>query len=597
VSKTTFSARADIPDLEGNREPEWGSDYLAELLRATGIEYLALNPGASFRGLHDSLVNYLGNQKPAMLLCLHEEHTVAIAQGYAKVTGRPMGAFVHANVGLMHASMAVFNAWCDRLPVLLFGATGPMDAAKRRPWIDWIHTAKDQGSIVRDFTKWDDQPTSLAAAAEAVLRANVIARTAPCGPVYVVFDADLQEQRVTKFPPLPDLSRFRPAEPPVPSAGDIDRVAALLAGARKPVILAGRVSRSEAGWQQRVALAELLSARVLTDQKLSAAFPTAHPLHAAAPSFFFGDAHAAALRDADVILSLDWLDLAGSLRSVWPDGGVPAKIIQISQDQHLHRGSGMEYQGLAPIDIHLACEPDAAVPLLLAALRRLRTVAAGASGLGTPVAALPPLPDRLDNRGFAITLRHAFAGKPVSLIRANLSWPSECWPVNYPLDYLGYDGGGGVGSGPGNAVGAALALADTGRIPLAVLGDGDFVMGGSAVWTAVHHRIPLLIVVANNRSFYNDEVHQERVARTRKRPVKNKWIGQRIAEPELDIAGLARAQGAVGLGPAQTPSELLARVAEALERLREGQVVVIDARVTPEYGADMSRSMTRSNTE
>src|SRR5688500_4622417 len=163
-------------------ERAWGSDYLAEILRALGVEYVTLVPGASFRGLHDSLVNHLGNTQPAMLLALHEESAVAMAHGYAKVTAKPLAVILHSNVGVMHATMAIFNAYCDRVPMLIYGATGPMDAHARRPWIDWIHTCADQAALIRHFVKWDNQPVSLAASAEAMLRAAQIARTAPCGP-------------------------------------------------------------------------------------------------------------------------------------------------------------------------------------------------------------------------------------------------------------------------------------------------------------------------------------------------------------------------------------------------------------------------------
>ncbi len=183
---------------------------IAETLRGLEIPYVALNPGASYRGLHDSIVNYLGNDTPQMLLCLHEESAVAIAQGYAKVTGKAMAAAVHSNVGLFHATMAIFNAWCDRTPVVVLGATGPVDAATRRPWIDWIHTAADQGAVVRNYTKWDDQPASPAAARESLLRAAWIANTAPMGPVYVNFDAEMQEAKLKEpLPPL-DAKRFMP---------------------------------------------------------------------------------------------------------------------------------------------------------------------------------------------------------------------------------------------------------------------------------------------------------------------------------------------------------------------------------------------------
>src|SRR4030095_16651391 len=202
--------RRDVPIAGGDSAEAWGSDALAAMLRALQLPYVCINPGASFRGLHDSLVNYLGNERPQILLCLHEEHAVAIAHGYAKVTGRPLGAIVHSNVGLMHATMAIFNAWCDRVPVIVLGATGPVDAPKRRPWIDWIHTARDQGALVRSYVKWDDQPASVAAAFEALLRAQQIAETAPRAPVYVCFDAALQEEKLEAMPRLPDPERFRP---------------------------------------------------------------------------------------------------------------------------------------------------------------------------------------------------------------------------------------------------------------------------------------------------------------------------------------------------------------------------------------------------
>ena len=203
-------AGLERPTPAGANAPGFGSDVIADALRSLDIPYIALTPGASYRGLHDSIVNYLGNSSPQMLLCLHEEAAVAIAHGYAKVTGKAMAAAVHSNVGLMHASMAMFNAWCDRMPMLVLGATGPVDAVKRRPWIDWIHTARDQGALVREYTKWDDQPASPGAAREAILRGTWISNTAPQGPVYINFDAELQEMKVSEQLPAIDVARFMP---------------------------------------------------------------------------------------------------------------------------------------------------------------------------------------------------------------------------------------------------------------------------------------------------------------------------------------------------------------------------------------------------
>src|SRR5205814_2443587 len=249
----TVRAEAPVAGLE--QKEIWGSDAIAAVLRTLDIPFLALNPGASYRGLHDSIVNYLGNTRPQMLLCLHEESAVAIAQGYAKASDRMMGAVVHSNVGLMHASMAIFNAWCDRMPMLVLGATGPWDAARRRPWIDWIHTASDQGALVRDYTKWDNQPASVPAAYEALLRAVQMANTPPRGPTYINLDAALQEAKIGALPPLPDVSRFRPADPVQPEPAAIAKAAQLLSSAKNPAMLMGRVSRSEAAWKQRIALA------------------------------------------------------------------------------------------------------------------------------------------------------------------------------------------------------------------------------------------------------------------------------------------------------------------------------------------------------
>src|SRR5271156_4246531 len=305
-------AKIERPTPAGANAPGFGSDVIAETLRSLDIPYIALTPGASYRGLHDSIVNYLGNAMPQMLLCL-QEAAVAIAHGYAKVTGKAMAAAVHSNVGLMHASMAMFNAWCDRMPMVILGATGPVDAAKRRPWIDWIHTARDQGALVREYTKWDDQPASPAAAREAILRGTWISNTAPQGPVYINFDAELQEMKVSdQLPPI-DVARYMPQISTAAPADLVRKAAEMLKGAKQVLILAGRASRDPEVWNARVALAEALNARVVTDLKIGATFPTDHPLYIGSPRALTPDS-VEGLKNVDVVLSLDWVDLAGALR-------------------------------------------------------------------------------------------------------------------------------------------------------------------------------------------------------------------------------------------------------------------------------------------
>ena len=577
--------RAEAPVASPEQKEVWGSDAIAAVLRAIDIPYLALNPGASYRGLHDSIVNYLGNARPQMLLCLHEESAVAIAQGYAKVSERMMGAVVHSNVGLMHASMAIFNAWCDRVPMLVLGATGPWDAAKRRPWIDWIHTASDQGALVRDYTKWDNQPASVPAAYEAILRAAQIANTAPRGPTYINLDAGLQESKVGALPPLPDPKRYRPAEPVQPAASALEAAAKLLSGAKHPVILAGRVSRSEAAWKERVALAEKLQARVFTDIKLGAAFPTDHPLHAAPPATFLPPDAAKLLREADVVLSLDWVDLAGVLKQAWGPEPVGTKVIQVSPDAHSHRGWSMDYQGLPPVDVYMMCEPDTVVSLLLGAVKS-RPAAVASKPPALPSASS----DMVTIRTLADALNAASKGLDVCMTRLPLGWYGGYRHFHHPLDYIGSEGGGGVGAGPGITVGAALALKGSGRLPVAIMGDGDFLMGNTALWTATHYGIPCLIFVANNRSFFNDELHQERVAKERGRPVENRWIGQRISGPDIDLAMMARSQGAEGIGPVTKVAELGPAIEKGIQAVRNGSVCVVDVRVAPGYDTNMAGS-------
>src|ERR1700728_4344718 len=302
----------------GVTAPAFGSDVVAETLRALDIPYIAVTPGASYRGLHDSIVNYLGNSTPQMLLCVHEESAVAIAHGYAKVTGNAMAAAVHSNVGLQHATMAMFNAWCDRMPVLVLGATGPVDAVKRRPWIDWIHTARDQGALIRGYTKWDDQPSSAGAAREALLRGTWIANTAPQGPVYINLDAEMQEAKLAEPLPPIDAARYAPAVATAAPADLVRQAAAMLKAAKQVVILAGRASRSEEAWNARIALAEALNARVVSDLKIGATFPTDHPLYVGAPRAVSPES-VEGLKNVDVVLSLDCVDLAGALRYAGPN--------------------------------------------------------------------------------------------------------------------------------------------------------------------------------------------------------------------------------------------------------------------------------------
>jgi thiamine pyrophosphate-dependent acetolactate synthase large subunit-like protein len=543
------------------------SDAFAEVLRRLDLPYISLNPGASYRGLHDSLVNYLGNEHPQLIVCLHEEHAVAVAHGYAKVTERPMAVALHSNVGLMHATMALYNAWCDRVPMLAVGATGPLDESKRRPWIDWIHTFADQGALVRDFVKWDDQPESAQAGVDSLARAGMLTRSYPAAPVYVCLDSELQEAELDAEIELPDLER--PPDPPAPGADEAAAAGELLARAQRPLILVGRVGRGSAAWDARVQLAEQLRAAVLTDLKVAAGFPTDHELHPAVPGTFLTDSGRELITSADVILSLDWVDLGGTLRAA----GADARVISCTAD------ASPEF-GPVSADIAISAHPDLFVAELAKDLAG-RESAGGSEGWPPPRSQGGPRGDGLTVRALAAALADALSGRETCLVRLPLGWDGADLHVSHPLDYLGQDGGAGLGSGPGMAVGAALALAGSGRLPVAVLGDGDLLMASSALWTAAHYRLPLLVVVANNRSFFNDEMHQERVANARGRPADNRWIGQHIRDPDPDLAALARSLGLSGHGPVEGEAELEAILAGAAEEAAGGAAVLVDVRVSP----------------
>ena len=453
-----------LDQLEGKPDGRvaWGSDIAAQMLRRFGIRYISLNPGASYRGFHDSLVNHLGNENPGIILCLHEDHSVSIAHGYAKATGEPMACVLHSNVGLLHGMMSLFNAWCDRAPMFVLGATGPVAAEKRRPWIDWIHTSRDQGAYIRSIIKWDDQPTSADALVESMTRANLLTRAAPTAPVYICLDAGFQEQKLDKEPEWPDVKRFRPPEPPRPSRQSTDEAVALLRGASRPVIMFGRGSRKPEYWTPRTKLAEKLGACVVTDLKQGATFPTDHPAHYCPPFNALGKDARELLCEADVILALDWVDLGGALRQAKSIGPVGAKIVACSLDQNLHTGANMEYQALPPVDVAMASTGDVVVAELNDALGggrkdpwKIKVPAKAKAANGTAISM----------EQVATALRDQFNDPDnVTFCTLGRGWPFDVWPLQNGMAYLGKDGGGGLGSGPGLSVGAALLASRTGPL-------------------------------------------------------------------------------------------------------------------------------------
>jgi thiamine pyrophosphate-dependent acetolactate synthase large subunit-like protein len=571
----------------------FNSDVMADVLSRLGFRYIVVAPGSSFRGLHESLVNHLGNRTPEMILALHEEHAVAIAHGYARVTEEPLAVVVHCNVGVMHASMAVYNAWCDRVPMMILAGTGPLDSERRRTPVDWLHAAIDQGATVRPFTKWDDQPLSIKATVESLLRGFQLSTSAPKAPVFITLDQRLQEDRHQPFA-LPPAERFAPGAQPEPDRAAVDAAARLLASASNPALLCGRVSRREDDWARRIELAEMLGATVFTDFKVGASFPTDHPLHGPDPSIVFTGADGVEmLKRADVILSLDWWDQATLFKQVWPDGQVPAKVIRCSLDSYLHRGWTRDHLGLSPVDIDILAAPDRVVPPLLERLKADSGLAKRAAERravrekeGRHIVRKRPLGGDAQAIGLwdiGEALDSALCGERFSLVRAPLGWQASSLPIRHPLDYLGADGAAGIGGAPGMSVGSALALKESGRIPVAVFGDGEFLMAPTALWSASSVDAPLLVIIANNRGYYIDEQHQAVTSKARGRSVETAGVGQRIQGPDVDLGAIARAQGFTAPPPVQRLADLAAAVKAGVAEVKQGGRCFLDVRITPDY--------------
>ncbi|MEW5420353.1 thiamine pyrophosphate-binding protein [Amorphus sp. 3PC139-8] len=562
--------------MTASDSPAYGSDVIADLLQVLGVPHLAINPGASFRGLHDSLVNRTAPEAPDLILTLHEAQAVAIAHGYAKVTGEPMGVVLHANVGLMNAVMAIYDAWADRVPMLILGATGAVDAARRRPWIEWIHTSRDQAAMVRSFVKWDDQPVSVAAAQEALLRGWTITRTVPSAPVYICLDTGLQEDPIETAPAPPELARYAPPAEAGLDMAALQRVRDMLSRSERPLLLVGRHERSEAAWADRIALAQAIGAAVLCDQKCGVGFPSDHPAFIAAPAQYPDARTAKLLAEADLVISLDWPDLKGLL-GLRPDRGEGLATIVVSPDERLHNGWSFDHFPYPEADLRLPIRPEVftrtLLPLLESAAQSAWTIPPSPKPNWPTAGAitLPALADAFDR---------ARGDQPVCLTRLTFGLPDAQVRFTHPLDCIGYDGGGGIGSTPGITVGAALALKGTGRLPVAILGDGDLAMGSQALWTAAAQKLPALFVVNNNRAFYNDVEHQEAVARRRNRPVENKTIGMALEDPPLDLLAIARGHGCQAFGPVRRVEELDAALAQAFAAAQTGPVV-LDVEVLP----------------
>jgi len=584
-------------DIVREASPRYGSDVLAELLAQLGVEYAAFNPGASFRGLHDSLVNYQTSRPIQTILCTHEEISVALAHGYAKATGRPMVAALHDVVGLQHASMAIFNAWCDRVPVLLLGGSGPQDSSLRRPWIEWIHTALVQGTLVRDYVKWDDQPVSVQGAIESILRGWRLMRAEPAAPVYIALDVTVQEERAPDTVSVPaDLERWTEQAPVQASPAGLETLAGWLTAARRPLILADRVGRSPEAVAALHELAELVEAPVV-DLWNRFNFPNTHPLDAA-------ESPGTLLRDADLVLALDVVDLYGVLWTT-DANNVPqefalapdAKLATLSVSELLVRSWTADYQRIVPVDLNLVGETRLALPALVELVRERVATASGraaaddretrAARLGVAAVDLRARWEAEARAGadaapistayLALALREALENRAWVFANSHLrGWARRILPFDRTEQWTGSAGGAGVGYGIGAALGVGLAYRGTDTIVVNVQPDGDLLYCTSALWTAASERLPVLTIMWNNRSYYNSEAHAERIARFRGRDADRRGIGTRPESPLVDFATVARGFGMAAEGPIESPRELPAALARGVRAVSEGRPYLLD---------------------
>jgi acetolactate synthase I/II/III large subunit len=566
----------------------WGSDVVIDMLQALGMEYIALNPGASYRGIHDSLVNYAGG-KPEIVLCNHEGIAIAVAHGYAHAAGKPMVAAVHDVVGLLNASERIYNAWLDQAPIVVIGGTGPMAADQRRPHGDWIHTALVQGQAVREFTKFDDQPSSIPGAIDSMLRAYEVATTAPEGPVYVCFDAGLQEARLPEPVEIPDSSAFPTINQPHASQETLRRIADLLLAAEKPAIIVDYIGAQECV-DSIVRLAESVGASVI-DQGDLYNFPSRHPLNQT-------DNAAEITREADVILALNIVDPQAafsrsdfSTRRPSPIVRHDAHIIDVTLRHYGIKSWGQSYGGMFPMDmvvsadVHHVAGPLADLVALMAgegtrakAAERLEAAAAKREALNVRFAEQAADTSRMTLAHVAQQTWELVQGHDWTLLDRDLrgNWGHRLWDFTKASQYTGTTKAG-IGSGLGRAIGAALANKGSGRLNVHFQPDGDLLFTPSALWTLANQELPMLIITNNNRSYGNDERHQEEVALTRERPVENKGVGIRIEGPEVDFAAMARSYGVHGEGPITDPAELRPALERALAVVLSGKPALVDA--------------------
>jgi len=572
-----------------------GSDFMVDVVRSLDFDYVTTNPGSSFRGFHESIVNYGGNKKPALITCPHEEQAVAMAHGYAKVAGKPLAMLAHGTVGFQHAAMAVYNAWCDRVPIVLLGGNH-YDATERRGGVEWAHSAQDAASVVRDYVKWDDTPQSLQHFAESMMRAYKIATTPPMGPVVIMLDGHLQEAEIRdKSLSIPAMT---PTRRPVGDAGAILEAARWLVAAESPAIAADRLAHDQDGMDLLVELAEALQAPVVNLRgRLN--FPNTHHL-----SQGRGE-----LARADVILGLEVNDTYGLINRI-PDrvhrtprrtAKNEVRVISIGVNDLYMKSNYQNFQRYYASDLSIAGDAQATLPALIESVRNEMSRARRHSNTERErhwrERHAKRHQDSLD------AARYAWNASPVSTARLYMelwqlvknrdwamvsedrqqsSWGRRLWPLEKHYQYIGGSGGAGLGYGAPAAVGAALAHRAEGRLAVNVQKDGDMMYVPGVFWTAAHYQIPLLTVTHNNGGYHQEFMHLQRMASRRQRGMDgSSWVGNALRDPVPNLAQIAGGMGCWSAGPISEPGDLRPALERALDAVDNGEPALIDVVCQP----------------
>ena len=587
-----------LPAAEILTADRTGSDFMVDVIKSLGIDYVCANPGSSFRGLHESIINYGGNRSPELITCCHEESSVGMAHGYSKIEGKPLLVMAHGTVGLQHAAMGVYNAYCDRVPIIIIGGN-IMDATKRISQAEWAHSVQDAAAILRDYLKWDDLPVSLPHFAESTVRAYKIAMTPPMMPVLLIVDAELQENPIPSDAGL-TLPRLTPTGPPQGDSGSVDEAARLLVAAENPVLITGRAARTPAGLTYVIELAETLQIPVV-DQMERMNFPTRHPLNQTE------SAHEL-VADADVILGLEVNDFWGAVhsfrdqlertsRSIVRPG---VKTISLNSANLFVKSNYQNFQRYPEVDVDIPADAEATLPSLTESVKRRLTAdrrnAFERRGAKLATAHRESLERARDAAAYA------WDASPISTARLSAElwaqiknedwsmvsradfvsrWPLRLWAFEKHYHYIGGSGGYGIGYNAPASVGAALANRKYGRFSVNIQCDGDLMYAPGVLWTAAHHRIPLLTVMHNNRAYHQEVMQVQIMADRHSRGIDRATIGTAIADPAIDYAKLAQSMGLYAEGPISDPKALGPAIARAVQVVKHGEPALLDVATQP----------------